>query len=29
MDDVLTCALDERQDEPVKFLRDHPGAAPG
>jgi len=29
MDDVLTWALDERQDEPVKILRDHPGAAPG
>jgi type IV secretion system protein VirD4 len=29
MDDVLTWALDERQDEPVKILRDHPDAAPG
>jgi type IV secretion system protein VirD4 len=29
MDDVLAWALDERLDEPVKVLRDHPGAAPG
>lgn len=29
MDDVLTWALDERQDEPVKILRDHRDAAPG
>jgi type IV secretory pathway TraG/TraD family ATPase VirD4 len=29
MDDVLAWALDERNDEPVKILRDHPGAAPG
>ena len=27
MDDVLTWALDERNDEPVKILRDHPAAA--
>ncbi|MET8160331.1 TraM recognition domain-containing protein [Sphaerisporangium sp. NPDC005289] len=29
MDDVLRWALDERLDQPVKILRDHPGAAPG
>jgi type IV secretion system protein VirD4 len=29
MDAVLEWALDERQDEPVKILRDHPGAAAG
>jgi type IV secretory pathway TraG/TraD family ATPase VirD4 len=29
MDDVLTWALDERNDEPVKILRDHPAAAAG
>lgn len=29
MDDILTWALDERNDEPVKVLRDHPAAAAG
>jgi type IV secretion system protein VirD4 len=29
MDAVLAWALDERQDDPVKILRDHPAAAPG
>jgi type IV secretion system protein VirD4 len=29
MGDVLAWALDERLDEPVKLLRDHPDAAPG
>ncbi|GGK82099.1 hypothetical protein Sme01_38500 [Sphaerisporangium melleum] len=29
MADVLRWALDERLDQPVKILRDHPGAAPG
>jgi type IV secretion system protein VirD4 len=29
MDDVLRWALNERLDEPVKILRDHPNAAPG
>ncbi|WP_019632522.1 type IV secretory system conjugative DNA transfer family protein [Actinomadura atramentaria] len=29
MDDVLRWALNERVDEPVKLLRDHPRAAPG
>ena len=29
MDDVLTWALDERDDDPVKILRDHPAAAAG
>lgn len=29
MDNVLHWALDERLDEPVKILRDHPHAAPG
>ncbi|MEU9889985.1 TraM recognition domain-containing protein [Sphaerisporangium sp. NPDC051017] len=28
-DDVLRWALDERLDQPVKILRDHPAAAPG
>lgn len=29
MDDVLVWALDERNDQPVKILRDHPAAAAG
>ena len=29
MTDVLTWALDERLDEPITLLRDHPGSAPG
>jgi type IV secretion system protein VirD4 len=29
MDDVLKWALDDRDDEPVRLLRDHEGAAPG
>jgi type IV secretion system protein VirD4 len=29
MDDVLAWALDERNDQPVKILRDHPQAAAG
>ena len=29
MHDVLKWSLDERDDTPVKLLRDHPGAAPG
>ncbi len=29
MDDVLAWAFDERRDEPVKILRDHPAAAAG